>query len=125
MHMTPKKWGTLAWTNYLVYSLLWNPHLDGDALREELFSQYYKDTCEDMKRFYSALKKASENFKYYKHYQFLFDEQGAHRLTTSSFLLEGKQQEEELFPLKHMKFETVLEDPNAGISTADTVRMYR
>ncbi len=127
MHMTNKDWGTLTLLNYQMYSMLWNPYLDVDKLVLEYFELYYKNTCNLMKTFYEIIEKATTNMKYFKHYQYLFDgedEQGK-RLSLSAKLNNMAVTQEDLFPLKHMQYNTVLNDDNAGISLVDSIELFK
>lgn len=129
MHMTARDWGTLTPTNYLFYSLLWNPDADAAGLMEEFYSFYYRECAKEMKDFYTCLETASANMKYFKHYQYLFSEDGEHRLSLSAALnrsvsLCGTGEGEDLFPLKHFQYDTRFHDENAGISMVETMAYY-
>lgn len=129
MHMTSKDWGTLIPTNYLFYSLLWNPDADAGRLMEEFFTFYYKECSKDMKNFYACLETGSANMKYFKHYQYLYQESLERRLSLSAALnrsleLSEIDKAEDLFPLKHFQYDNRIDDPNAGISMAETMNCF-
>lgn len=133
MHMTSGDWGTLTPTNYLFYSLLWNPEADVEGLMEEFFTSYYGECAEIMKDFYNRLEKASANMKYFKHYQYLFAEGQERRLSLSAALNRSADLSEagkegagssELFPLKHFQYDFRFDDGNAGISMVETMEAF-
>ncbi|WP_135555136.1 DUF4838 domain-containing protein [Paenibacillus cymbidii] len=116
MHMTDRRWGTTALTNYQLYRLLWNPESDSEPLLADYFSLSYKELATEMRHFYETLETAMRNAKFLKHYQYLGDQ----RLSLAGLLVRDAEQ---LFPLRHMQYDTVLDDPNAGISLVQTVEL--
>lgn len=114
MHLTDDRWGTLALTNYQLYSMLWNPALDTEALLAEYYALSYGAASETMRQFYETLEAAMRNAKYLKHYQY---HRGV-RHALHAYLREGAA---ELFPLKHMQYDVRLPDGNAGISLTETM----
>jgi len=118
MHMTALNWGTLTLTNYQFQKMLWNPGIDVDQLLDEFYNMYYGKIASQMKEFYETLETATRNMKYYKHYQY-------HKGVRHSLANKLTNDVKELFPLKHMKYDTVLNDGNAGISVVETVEMFK
>lgn len=126
MHMTDKKWGSMTLLNYQLYQMLWNPNLNVEDLVTEYFELYYQNVAKEMESFYRTLEIATKHMKYFKHYQYSFEdsEQGT-RLALSGMLNNGLTKEEELFPLKHMQFDTRMEDKNAGMTMVEIVALYQ
>jgi hypothetical protein len=67
-----------------------------------------------MRHFYESLETAMRNAKFIKHYEYLGDK----RMALSQLL---KNDAKQLFPLKHVQYDRVLDDSNAGISFRQTV----
>lgn len=118
MHMTALNWGTLTLTNYQFQKMLWNPGIDVDQLLDEYYNMYYGKIAVQMKEFYETLEAATRNMKYYKHYQY-------HKGVRHSLANKLTNDVKDLFPLKHMQYNTVLNDGNAGISVVETVEMFK
>jgi acetylornithine deacetylase/succinyl-diaminopimelate desuccinylase-like protein len=89
--------------------MLWNPHIDIDNLLDEYYKMYYGEIAEVMKEFYETLESATRNMKYFKHYQY-------HKGVRHSIAHKLNIDTPDLFPLKHMQYNMVLEDKNAGLS---------
>jgi len=117
MHISTDEWGMLTLNNYLIAKLLW----DTKANKQEIINEYYDMTLnsskEKMKQFHDILEKASSNAKYLKHYQ--FNEKGDEKPS-----LMWKMFDEELFPLKHCKFDYREDDPNASLSFVETIELF-
>lgn len=118
MHITSSYWGTLTLTNYQFYKMLWNPRLNVDKLLDEYYCMYYDTAANLMKEFYETLEAASENMKYFKHYQY-------HKGVRHSLAQKLNKDERDIFPLKHMQYDVVLPDSNAGISVVGSVKLVR
>jgi len=118
MHMTNLKWGTLTLTNYQFQKMLWDPDIDVDRLLDEYYNMYYGEIAGQMKEFYQTLEAATRNMKYFKHYQY-------HKGVRHSLANKLTNDVKDLFPLKHMQYDTVMEDGNAGISVVQTVEMFK
>lgn len=118
MHMTSTKWGTMTLTNYQFQKMLWNPHIDVDKLLDEYYEMYYGKISEQMKEFYEVLEAATRNMKFFKHYQY-------HKGVRHSIAHKLNADTSEIFPLKHMQYDKVLNDPNAGLSVTQTVELFK
>ena len=124
MHMIAKEWGALSLTNGLFYSLLWNVKINAENYKREFCRLYYKEVSDIMEPFYALLEQGSSNMKYFKHYQYLYDEKGKHRQALFAKLNQMELSEEDIFPLKHMQYDEVLQDSNAGISVVQMMECY-
>ncbi len=124
MHMTARDWGTLAFTNGLFYSMLWNVGLNAEHYKKEFYSLYYREVSGVMEQFYGLLEKGSANMKYFKHYQYLFEGGRQERLALWGRLNQMAGKREEVFPLKHMQYDVTLKDPNGGISAVEMMEVY-
>ncbi|MBO9606084.1 MAG: DUF4838 domain-containing protein [Paenibacillaceae bacterium] len=116
LHMPVARWGMLAMNNALHAKLMWNPELDVEAFKEEFFRLYYKETAAVMAACYEKMELGSASLKYIKHYQ-----EGAGKKWSLFSCLAGK---EPLFPLRHVRYDTRDDDPNAGISFLETIQAY-
>jgi len=117
MHMTAGKWSVLTLNNYLYAKLLWNPEVDCQELMSEFFKLYYKEVSNEMTEFYTLLEKATSNMKYLKHYQ----EAKGIRTSIAGRII---NKSDDLFPFKHMQYDFIIDDPNAGISLVDVVKLF-
>ena len=129
MHMTSRGWGALTPTNYLFYSLLWNQEADAASLMDEFCTRYYGECHEEMRNFYTCLEKGSANMKYFKHYQYLYQDGTEQRLSLTAALNHSLSSQsigkaEDLFPLKHFQYDSRIADPNAGISMVETMECF-
>ncbi len=117
MHWTALNWGQQSLTNYQFSKMLWNHQLDADALVAEFYQLFYGTAAGKMEEFYTTLERAGRNMKYFKHYQYNKGVRHslAHKLNNDI---------PELFPLKHMRYDSVNDDPNAGLSVVQTVELF-
>ena len=117
MHISTDEWGMLTINNYLIARLLWDTKSDKESILDEYYNITYTSSKEKMKKFHKLLEEASSNSKYLKHYQ--FNESG-----TSKPSLMWKMFENEMFPLKHCKFDYRVDDQNASLSFVETINLY-
>lgn len=118
MHMTDRRWGGLRLTNYQLQKMLWNHDLDVDQLLTDYFKSFYCEVSDLMEQYYQVLEEAMKNAKALKHYQ--YHENVRHQLSTKLI-----KDEEQLFPLKHLQYDEVLNDSNAGISVTETIKLIK
>lgn len=98
MHCTTKHWGTKSLTNWQFARMLWNPGLDAEALITEYFDRRYGPAAKDARALYERLDTALSNARPLKY--------------NLSRRLNDNQAE--LFPGKHMKFEPAVFADNDG-----------
>lgn len=118
MHITDRRWGGLRLTNYQFQKMLWRHDLDVDQLLDSYYSDFYTGVSDLMSQYYQVLEEAMKNAKALKHYQ--YHEDVRHQLAWKL-----RRDEEELFPLKHLQYDEVMDDPNSGISITETVKLIR
>jgi hypothetical protein len=100
MHTPTKNWGTWTINQRLMAQLLWNPHLDVDALLSDYFGKFYPTTTNQTRSFYGHLERAMSNIKALKHYVEV--PEGPDRSYSLSNQLNGMK--EDLFPLKSLQY---------------------
>lgn len=103
MHCTTGNWGTRALTNYQLARMLWDPHLDVEALYRDYFRGRYGPAAAIMRRFYDSLERMLSNVTELKYGL-------ARRLDANA---------EQLFPRKHMQYQPSAPPDNDGPDFAE------
>ncbi len=117
MHMITDSWGAKIINNNLYASLLWDVKLDSDAYLNTLQEQFYPGKSSEIKQIFNLLEKGFSNAKYIFHYQFVDG-------VISS--LKRNIKSEKPFISKHVQYDKILSDDNAGIdfiSGLETVKL--
>jgi len=119
MHILARCWGMQAINNYLYAKLIWNVNSNVDNLVEEYLVARYGECSKKMKGIYEEIEKAGVNCKFIKHYQFVSANKRSYGLWASLIL-----KQKDLFDLKHIQLDTVLDDYHAGPSLKETRDRY-
>ncbi len=106
MHMISDSWGVKIINNNLYAALMWDTNLDSFAFIGEMLNAFYKEKAKDVKQILKQVEKALENCKYIFHYQFVDGKINAFKRNVTK---------EQPFVSKHVQYDTILDDPNAGI----------
>lgn len=116
MHISSKNWGMLLINNCIIAGFLKSNDFDSVKFLNEFYTNYYPKAGIQMRCFHEALIRLSANMKYLKHYQFSSD--------GNKLSLIGEIAKEEMFPLKHCKFDYTTDDYNNSISFTDTMKEF-
>jgi hypothetical protein len=106
MHMISDSWGAKIINNNLYAALLWDIDLDVEAFIDQMLNVFYEQKAADVKSILKKVEKALENCKYIFHYQFVDGVINA---------LKRNITKDKPFVSKHVQFDKILDDPNAGI----------
>ncbi len=106
MHVTTDKWGTKCLTNWQFAQMLWNPHIDAQALLSDYLLHRYGPAADRMREFYGHLEKALCNVTELKYVL-------APRLARNDAVL---------FPHKHLKYLATHWDTDDGPDLVETVQ---
>ncbi|MGL1890513.1 MAG: DUF4838 domain-containing protein [Spirochaetaceae bacterium] len=118
MHMSDRNWGGMRLTNYQFQKMLWNVDTDVDKLLEDYYNNFYVEVSQNMRQFYELLEKAMCNAKAFKHYQ--YNNGIRHQL---SWIL--RDESKDVFPLKHLQYDTKIDDDNGGISVVEMISLLK
>ncbi|HEY1764183.1 MAG TPA: DUF4838 domain-containing protein [Opitutaceae bacterium] len=116
MHISMGNWGPRALTNVQFARMLWDPHVDVAALKDDYMRARYEDAAPVMARFYASLEQAMLNVPEYLATPGEEENLGG-RLRAFS---EGKTKD--LFPYRHLRLTGDHPPPDDGPSIEDSIR---